>query len=70
MSMEILPMRAKDTDLKSLLCIQSQLCSLSGSLAALQSLGTVNIDLIANLKMTICSHTVIIISLFIFYAFN
>lgn len=70
-AMESLAMKAKDTDSRSLLYIQSLLWSFPGSLAALQSLGTVNIDLTASLGMTTCSHMpIILISLFIFYVFN
>lgn len=54
-------MKAKDTDIRSLLYIQSHLWSLPGYLAALQSLGLVNIDLTANLETAICSQIMILI---------
>lgn len=48
MAMESLPMKTKDTDLRAILYIRSRLWLLPGSLAALQSLGKINIDLTAN----------------------
>lgn len=65
-------MKAKDTDIRSLLYIQSHLWSLPGYLAALQSLGLVNIDLTANLETAICSQIMILIctSPFFFNVFN
>lgn len=67
MAMEILPMKAIDTEVRrSLLFIQTQFWSIPGSLAALQGIYKANIVLTAKDTMTVCDQVMTVIFFFIF----